>query len=71
MIFFVRQDWLPTALGTIGTIVGGTGIKWVVDRRIDAKKEEEGAYKKVTEACINTTTADTLKTKLTLFGKML
>jgi hypothetical protein len=38
---------LPGALTTLGTIVEGAGIKWVADRRADAVKEEEDAYKEV------------------------
>ncbi len=63
ILFFLRQDWLPGALTSLGTIVEGAGIKWVVDRRSDAAKEEEDAYKEVEEACKDMTRADDLKVK--------
>lgn len=67
IIFFLRQDWLPAGLTTLGTIVQSVGIKWVVDRRIEAVKEEEAAYKDVEEKCKNTAAADTLRMKQKLF----
>jgi LPS O-antigen subunit length determinant protein (WzzB/FepE family) len=69
IFFFLRQDWLPGALTTLGTIVQGVGIKWVADRRADAVKEEEKAYKEVEEACGDRTRAeaDRIRKDLTLF----
>lgn len=70
IIFFLRQDWLPAALITIGTIVEGAGIKWIVLRRTDAVKEEGEAYSEVRNACRSTVAADKLKTDLVLFGQV-
>jgi hypothetical protein len=71
IFFFIRQDWLPGALGTLGTIVQGVGIKWVSDRRREAVEEEEQAYRDVEAKCTNTQSADELRTKLQLFGARL
>lgn len=68
VLFFLRQDWLPAALTTLGTIVEGAGIKWVANRRAEAVKEEEKAYKDVKDQCKDTTTADNLRAKQMLFG---
>ncbi|NLE77539.1 MAG: hypothetical protein GX605_12420, partial [Chloroflexi bacterium] len=64
---FLRQDWLPGAVATVGTIVQGAGIKWVLDRRNEASQEELDAYKQVDEACQNTSKADAFKGSLRLF----
>jgi len=69
VLFFLRQDWLPGAITTLMTIVEGAGIKWVADRRAEAVKEEEAAYKDVEEKCKNTTGADHLRAKQMLFGR--
>ena len=67
IVFFLRQDWLPGALTTLGTIVEGAGIRWVVARRTDAVKEEEDAYNEVKDACKDMTRADDLRANLSLF----
>ncbi|MBW2038745.1 MAG: hypothetical protein JRI46_04000 [Deltaproteobacteria bacterium] len=69
VLFFLRQDWLPAALTTLGTIVEGVGIKWVADRRAEAVKEEEEAYEEVDEECKDTTAPDSLRANLMLFGR--
>ena len=68
--FFIRQDWLPGALASLGVIVESAGIKWLVDRRKDAVKEETEAYQEVGRVCRDTVAADKLKTKLMLFGPL-
>ena len=70
VLLFLRQDWLPAALTTLGTIVEGVGIKWVADRRADAVKEEEEAYKEVEDECKDVTTANNLRSNLRLFGQI-
>lgn len=67
VVFFIRQDWLPGAVSTLGTIAEGAAIKWVVDRRNEASEEEEEAYKKVEEQCKDTQAADALRSVLRLF----
>jgi|SRR5713226_7010609 len=69
VVFFLRQDWLPGALTTLGTIVEGAGIKWVANRRAEAVKEEEEAYKDVAEKCKDTSAADRIRSKQALFGR--
>jgi hypothetical protein len=68
ILFLLRQDWLPGVLTTLGTIVEGVGIKWVADRRAEAVKEEEDAYKEVKESCKDMTKADNLRSNLRLLG---
>jgi len=76
ILMFVRQDWLPGALSTLGTIVNGVGIKWVYERRMEAVKEEEEAYKHVEEICAKEIAPEKVKQQLReatsknlLFGK--
>jgi len=69
IVFFIRQDWLPATLTTLGTIVQGTGIRWIVDRRAEAVKEEEEAYNDVKKECGDTSAADGLRAKQTILGR--
>ena len=61
VLFFLRSDWLPAALTTLGTICNGIAIKWVTDRRGTAVTEEEEAYKDVQQKCNDTTSADKVR----------
>ncbi len=67
VILFLRQDWLPGALATIATIIEGAAIKWVLDRRNEAAKEETEAYQEVKAVCKDTTAADNLRSSLRLW----
>jgi hypothetical protein len=49
IFLFIRELWLLAALATVGIIVSGIGIKWVVKRRFEAVKEEEKAYSDVVQ----------------------
>jgi len=69
VLFFLRLEWLPGALTTLGTIVEGVGIKWVLDRRGEALKEEEDAFNDVKESCKSTQEAEEYQSRLTVFGK--
>jgi hypothetical protein len=71
IILFLRASWLPAAISTLGTIASGMGIKWVVDRRTEAVQEEEAAYKDVAEKCKDSRTADELRARFRLFGRIL
>ena len=51
MILFVSESWLTGAISTIGTIANGAGMMWAVNRRTEAVKEEEEAYKDVEKHC--------------------
>ena len=51
ILLFIRQSWLPGTISTLGTIVNGVGVSWVVTRRNEAVKEEEDAYKDVQAQC--------------------
>jgi hypothetical protein len=68
VIFFLRQSWLTGAVSALGTMANGVAVKWVVDRRAEAVKEEEDAYKDVESKCGNTKEADVTRTKQMLFG---
>jgi hypothetical protein len=67
ILLFIRQDWLPGALTTLGTIVQGVGVKWVVDRRAIAKSEEITLYDEYKNSCPDTEAADKLKDSLKLW----
>lgn len=51
VLFFLKQEWLPAALATLGTIAEGLAIRWVADRRGEAVREEESAYEDVVGKC--------------------
>ena len=71
VLFFLRQSWLPGALSTLGTLVGGVSVKWVLDRRGEAVTEEEAAYKDVEAKCSDPSAvkaATSLRESLKLFG---
>ena len=68
ILFFIRQDWLPASLATLGTVVQGVGIKWISDRRSDAVKEEEDAYRDVQTKCADTSPTDKLRDKNRILG---
>jgi len=51
ILLFVQESWLPAAISTLGTIVNGVGVKWVVTRRNEAVQEELDAYHDVGTEC--------------------
>ena len=51
ILFFLRESFLPGALTTLGTIVTGAGIGWVVGQRTTAAAEEKDAFQELKEAC--------------------
>lgn len=67
---FIRQEWLAAAILALGTLAQGAAIKWVVDRRADAVREEELAYQDVAAKCQDTKPADDLRASQTLFGNI-
>ena len=69
VFFFLRDDWLPGALTALATLVEGVGIKWVLDRRTEAVKEEEEAYRDVAEKCHDTASAENLRARHKLLGR--
>lgn len=52
VLFILRTSWLPGAVSALGTLVSSVGVRWVVDRRTDAKTEEESAYADVRSVCL-------------------
>lgn len=53
IFLFMRQDWVPGVVSTLGTIANGFGVSWVVTRRNEAVQEEEAAYEDVKVVCGN------------------
>ena len=51
IVLFLRQSWLPGAIATLGTMINGVGVSWVLSRRTDAVREEEEAYNDVQSRC--------------------
>lgn len=51
ILLFIRQDWVVGVMSTLGTIVNGFGVSWVVTRRTEAVQEEEAAYADVKVVC--------------------
>ena len=51
ILFFLRESFLPGALTTLGTIVTGAGIGWVVGQRTTAAVEEKEAFQELKTAC--------------------
>ncbi len=51
ILLFIQESWLPAAITTLGTIVNGVGVTWVVTRRNEAVQEELDAYKDVGTEC--------------------
>ncbi len=51
ILLSIRQEWLPMALTTLGTIVTGVGAKWVLDRRGEAVREEQTAFDDAQKYC--------------------
>ena len=44
ILLFIRSSFLPGALTTLGTIVTGSGITWVVNQKSAAATEECAAF---------------------------
>jgi hypothetical protein len=70
VVFLLRSDWLPGALTTLGTIVQGAAITFVVGQRREAVKEEEKAFRDVRKWCTpaQVQNTDSMVHKLKLFG---
>ena len=67
---FIREEWLAGAIMALGTLAQGAAIKWVVDRRADAVREEELAYQDVAAKCQDTEAADQLRASQNLIGSI-
>jgi hypothetical protein len=51
ILLFVRQSWIPAAVTTVGTVVQGVAVTWVVKQRATAVKEEDRANSDVERLC--------------------
>jgi hypothetical protein len=64
ILFLLREEWLQGGLGTLGVIVDGVAMNWVVGRRKDAKLEEAEAFGDIQNNCPQMIAAvNSLKTK--------
>jgi MFS superfamily sulfate permease-like transporter len=73
IFLFIRAEWLPVALSTLGTIVTGLAAKWVMDRRVEAVREEQVAYEDAQKSCSNGEPAQArsqVDNQLKLFGSV-
>lgn len=66
ILLFLREAWLPGSIWTLATVVSGVGTSWVLARRSEAVKEEEEAYRDVSEKCQDEKTAHEVHSKLML-----
>jgi hypothetical protein len=68
IVVLIREDVVQSILGTLGTIVDGVALKWVVDRKKDINEELEKAKQWLDANCPNEiATVDT--TKYRFYGK--
>jgi cadmium resistance protein CadD (predicted permease) len=51
ILLYVKSEWISGAASTVGAIASGGGMKWVVNRKNDAKKDEREAYREVRDSC--------------------
>lgn len=73
ILLLIREEWLPVALTTLGTIVTGVAAKWVMDRRAEALREEQAAYEDAQKNCANGEPAEArsrVDRQLKLFGSI-
>ena len=71
IFLYLRSTWLPVALSTVGTIVSGVIIQWIVKRRTVAKEEEEKAYQDVVKQCQESQSADKVRNSNKILRKIL
>ena len=82
MFVLWQQGYWEAAASALGTIVSGAAVKWVLERRQDAKNEEEEAYRDVQAKCSSgaleaaaksteLASADDLRERYRLFGRWL
>jgi hypothetical protein len=51
VFLFIRSSWLPAALSTLGTIVDGMAVGWILARRNQSVAEENEAKKDLIDNC--------------------
>jgi len=51
VLFFLSDRNVQGALSTLSTLVNGVAVKWVLDRRSDAVKEEQEAFADLRQVC--------------------
>lgn len=50
ILLFVKESWIPAALSTLASLLGGGAVGWLVTRRQEAVLEEERAFQLRAEA---------------------
>jgi membrane protein YqaA with SNARE-associated domain len=40
----ITTSWLPAAIATLGSVVGGVAVRWLVTRRQEAAREAQDAF---------------------------
>ena len=51
VFLFIRESWIPSVLSTLGTIVNGVAVGWILARRNQAVEEETEAKKELIQNC--------------------
>lgn len=51
IVLFLRSNWLPGALSTLGTIVNGAVMAWITTQRQTAANEEQQAFNELVQQC--------------------
>ncbi len=49
--FAYDKKWVEAVVTGTGTVVGGSGMKWVLARWRETKRDEEAAYKEAQDRC--------------------
>ena len=66
VLLWVREDWLPAAVTTVGTLASGAATGFLVNQREAVKKDEQQAYEDVAEHCGGRHVADALRQEMKL-----
>ncbi|MBV8771033.1 MAG: hypothetical protein JO166_01715 [Deltaproteobacteria bacterium] len=51
ILFFIRTNWLPAALGTLGTLLSGGAATWLTSQRTLTRDEEQEAFRELVQTC--------------------
>lgn len=68
IVFVFNKEWAQGIVTGLGGIVSGTAMKFILERRNEAKEEEEAAYADVIARCGGPSGADELRSRYTIFG---
>jgi cytochrome c biogenesis protein CcdA len=68
IVFIFDKKWAATVVSGLGGLVTGKAMAFVLDRRKEAKDEEEAAYADVVSKCGGAGFADAVRRRFTLLG---